>query len=195
MPNLTAIGLYANGMPFCITAEIDNHELVQKVMDIVFNGMAYTVYKGYIASVEEKYKQALKFTLLDLAKHHLHRDFEVEYRNLMKKKITEERMHQTNVYYGITLVDLKEKLREARKSLGFALDTDADESLVSSLQSKVDALGKVCQQADLEYNACLKISIIDNVINVVNEKIKILTKYITVCEETQRKAHHAITHS
>jgi hypothetical protein len=185
MPNLTAIGLYANGMPFCVTAEIDNHKLVQKVMDIVFNDMAYTVYKGYIASVEEKYKQALKFTLLDLAKHHLHRDFEVEYRNLMKKKITEERMHQTNVYYGITLADLKERLHEARKSLGLALDADADGSLALSLQNKIDALGKARQQTDLEYNMSLKMSIIDDTINVVSEKIKILTKYITACETTQ----------
>lgn len=33
MTNLTAIGLYANGMPFCVTVETDDYELVKKVMN------------------------------------------------------------------------------------------------------------------------------------------------------------------
>lgn len=185
MPNLTAIGLYANGMPFCVTAEIDNHELVQKVMDIVFNGMTYTVYKGYIASAEEKYKQALKFTLLDLAKHHLYRDLEVEQNKLTQQAVFEAMMSNTDIEYEGKLSDLKKKLSQTRKSLGLASDNDADGAMAISLQNEARAIYDAWYKLDREYDAFIKVNVIDNVSTAVKEKVATLRKYIAACEPTQ----------
>jgi hypothetical protein len=184
MPNITAIGVYPNCMSFCITAEIDDPELVRKVMDIIFKGMSYTIYEG-INATAERHKQALKFTLLDLAKHHLYRDLEVEYVKLKEKKATVEKACQTHIYYGIIPADLKKELSEARQSLNLEYEGDADRNLLYFLQNKVNVLRKACQQADLEYNTFLKTSIIDVVIADVQEEINTLTQYIVTCEAAQ----------